>query len=68
MFVPTSHLLRRYTEALALFKPPQDSLWYASALEGMATIQILDAWSAGHGPVRSFVCQYDFPIMLKTCA
>ncbi|KAE9396079.1 hypothetical protein BT96DRAFT_1041682 [Gymnopus androsaceus JB14] len=38
-----------YTEALQLLKSPLDSIWHASALEGMATIPILDAWSAGHG-------------------
>ncbi|KAJ4469401.1 transport protein Trs120 or TRAPPC9 TRAPP II complex subunit-domain-containing protein [Lentinula edodes] len=38
-----------YTEALQLLKSPLDSIWNASALEGMATIPILDAWSAGHG-------------------
>lgn len=41
----------RYTEALQLLKTPLDSIWHASALEGMATIPILDAWSAGHGLV-----------------
>lgn len=41
----------RYTEALQIFKPSQDLPWQASALEGLATITILDAWSAGHGLV-----------------
>jgi hypothetical protein len=35
-----------------MFKYPQDAIWHASALEGMATIHVLDAWSAGHGLVR----------------
>ncbi|KAF9075275.1 TRAPP II complex [Rhodocollybia butyracea] len=38
-----------YLEALQLLKSPLDSIWNASALEAMATIPILDAWSAGHG-------------------
>ncbi|KAF9264661.1 hypothetical protein L218DRAFT_861806 [Marasmius fiardii PR-910] len=38
-----------YTEALQLFKPLVDNLWQASALEGLATISILDAWSTGQG-------------------
>ncbi|KAJ3715606.1 TRAPP II complex [Lentinula guzmanii] len=38
-----------YTEAIQLLKSPLDSIWNASALEGMATIPILDSWSAGHG-------------------
>jgi len=38
-----------------MFKFPQDAIWHASAMEGMATIHLLDAWSAGHGLVRSFV-------------
>lgn len=42
----------RYTEAILLFKLPQDTIWHASAMEGMATLSILEAWSAGHGLVR----------------
>ncbi|KAJ3920291.1 transport protein Trs120 or TRAPPC9 TRAPP II complex subunit-domain-containing protein [Lentinula edodes] len=38
-----------YTEALQLLKSPLDSIWNASALDGMVTIPILDAWSVGHG-------------------
>ncbi|KAJ4474536.1 TRAPP II complex [Lentinula lateritia] len=45
----TEDALIWYTEALQLLKSPLDSIWNASALEGMATIPILDAWSAGHG-------------------
>lgn len=42
----------RYTEAIALFKAPQDVIWHASALEGLATITVLEAWAAGQGLVR----------------
>ncbi|KAJ8078800.1 hypothetical protein AAF712_001246 [Marasmius tenuissimus] len=38
-----------YTEALQLFKPSLDPIWQASALEGLATISVLDAWAAGQG-------------------
>ena len=34
-----------YTEAMAMLKNPQDAVWHASALEGLATIPVLDAWS-----------------------
>jgi hypothetical protein len=46
------HLPYRYTEAIALFKSPQDAPWHASALEGMATVAVIDAWLSGHGLVR----------------
>lgn len=36
----------RYTEAIATAKGPLDSVWHASALEGLATIIIVDAWSS----------------------
>ena len=29
-----------------MLKSSQDNVWHASALEGLATISILDAWSA----------------------
>jgi hypothetical protein len=50
------HLINiaRYTEAVALFKAANDPVWYASVLEGLATIALLDAWS-GQGLVRSAV-------------
>jgi hypothetical protein len=50
------HLINiaRYTEAVALFKTSNDPVWYASALEGLATIALLEAWS-GQGFVRSAV-------------
>ncbi|OBZ75570.1 hypothetical protein A0H81_04217 [Grifola frondosa] len=38
-----------YSEAVALFKGPQDIVWHASALEGLATIPIIEAWSSTHG-------------------
>ncbi|KAA1471141.1 hypothetical protein DENSPDRAFT_775745 [Dentipellis sp. KUC8613] len=43
-----------YTEAIALFKSPIDSIWHASALEGLATVALLDAWSLGQGLQASF--------------
>ncbi len=50
------HLINiaRYTEAVALFKTANDPVWYASALEGLATVALLEAWS-GQGLVRSTV-------------
>ncbi len=44
----------RYSEAILLFKLPQDTALHASALEGMATIPVLDAWAAGNGLVGHF--------------
>lgn len=38
-----------YAEAIVLFKTGQDPVWHASVLEGMATVFVLDAWSAGQG-------------------
>ncbi|KAI0818742.1 transport protein Trs120 or TRAPPC9 TRAPP II complex subunit-domain-containing protein [Irpex lacteus] len=35
-----------FTEAIAMLKASQDNVWHASALEGLAVIPILDAWSA----------------------
>jgi Transport protein Trs120 or TRAPPC9, TRAPP II complex subunit len=43
--------IARYTEAVTLFKTANDPVWYASALEGLATVAILEAWS-GQGFVR----------------
>ena len=34
-----------------LFKTGQDPIWHASALEGLATIFVLDALSVGQGLV-----------------
>lgn len=44
----------RYNEAIILCKSPQDAVWHASALEGLATIPVLEAWSSAHGLVRVF--------------
>ena len=38
-------------EAIQLFRTSNDSVWHAATLEGMATILIIEAWSAGHGLV-----------------
>lgn len=38
-----------YAEAIVLFKTGQDPVWHGSVLEGMATVFVLDAWSAGQG-------------------
>lgn len=35
-----------YNEALILLKSAQDAVWHASALEGLATLQVVDAWSS----------------------
>ena len=42
-----------------LFKSPQDAPWHASALEGLATISVIEAWVTGHGlvrPIAKFLC------------
>lgn len=49
-----SYLASRYTEAIVMFKLPQDAPWHASALEGLATISVLEAWLTGHGLVGYF--------------
>ncbi|KAI0636866.1 TRAPP II complex [Trametes polyzona] len=38
-----------YTESIVLFKSPQDAAWHASALEGLATVPVIEAWSSTHG-------------------
>ncbi|KAJ7632643.1 transport protein Trs120 or TRAPPC9 TRAPP II complex subunit-domain-containing protein [Roridomyces roridus] len=38
-----------YNEALTLFKSSSDAIWQAATLEGIATVSIVDAWSAGQG-------------------
>ncbi|KAH9856984.1 TRAPP II complex [Lenzites betulinus] len=38
-----------YTESIVLFKNLQDAPWHASALEGLATIPVVEAWSSTHG-------------------
>ncbi|KIJ44069.1 hypothetical protein M422DRAFT_252562 [Sphaerobolus stellatus SS14] len=43
-----------YGESLTiLVKSPQDTVWQASVLEGLCTIQVLDAWNAGQGAQTS---------------
>lgn len=56
----------RYTEAIQVFRvSTQDSIWHASALEGLATIAIIDSWSAGQGLVSRFNCSSThLPIIL----
>jgi hypothetical protein len=51
-YVP-QHLINyaRYTEAVTLFKTANDPVWCASALEGLATVALLEA--SGQGFVRS---------------
>ena len=43
---PLQVLNTRYTEASTLLKSPQDTIWHAAVLEGLATLQVVDAWSA----------------------
>ncbi|KAF8077925.1 TRAPP II complex [Lyophyllum atratum] len=38
-----------YLEALQLFKSSQDHAWHAATLEGLATVSVIEAWSAGNG-------------------
>ncbi|KAJ7940592.1 TRAPP II complex [Mycena leptocephala] len=38
-----------YNEALLLFRSSSDTVWQAATLEGMATVSIIDSWSAGQG-------------------
>ncbi|KAG1756741.1 TRAPP II complex [Suillus paluster] len=45
----TEEAMLWYAEAIVLFKTGQDPVWHASALEGMATVFVLDAWSVGQG-------------------
>lgn len=56
-YVP-QHLINhaRYTEAVTLFKTANDPVWYASALEGLATVALLEA--SGQGSVRSTVTSH----------
>ena len=51
--VPGFTELYRYNESIMLFKSPQDAPWHASALEGLATIPVVEAWSSTHGIVRA---------------
>ncbi|TFK54866.1 hypothetical protein OE88DRAFT_1653405 [Heliocybe sulcata] len=43
-----------YNEAIVLFKTSPDTMWHAAALEGLVTVTVLEAWSAGHGLHASF--------------
>lgn len=52
MHAMVSKFCPRYTEAIQLFKSSQDVAWYAAALEGIATVSMIEAWSAGNGLVR----------------
>ncbi|KAF9052654.1 TRAPP II complex [Panaeolus papilionaceus] len=38
-----------YNEAIQLLKGTNDILWQATAMEGIATITVIDAWSVGQG-------------------
>ena len=51
----SQHLINyaRYTEAVTLFKTANDPVWCGSALEGLATVALLEA--SGQGFVRSTV-------------
>ena len=51
--VPGFTGIYRYNESIMLFKSPQDAPWHASALEGLATIPVVEAWSSTHGIVRA---------------
>jgi hypothetical protein len=53
---PSCLFKSRYNEALLLFRSSSDTVWQAATLEGMATVSIIDAWSAGQGLVRVLFC------------
>jgi hypothetical protein len=57
-YVP-QHLINcaRYTEAVTLFKTTNDPVWCGSALEGLATISLLETLS-GQGIVRPTVTSH----------
>ncbi|TFK29959.1 hypothetical protein FA15DRAFT_677283 [Coprinopsis marcescibilis] len=42
-----------YTKSIQLFQSSSDPIWQASALEGLATIAIIDSWSSGQGLQQS---------------
>ncbi|KZV62838.1 hypothetical protein PENSPDRAFT_641660 [Peniophora sp. CONT] len=42
-----------YTEAIALFKAHPDNVWHAAALEGLATVSILDSWTSDHSSAQA---------------
>ncbi|KAG8935684.1 hypothetical protein FRC02_006960 [Tulasnella sp. 418] len=43
----TADAVQWYMEAMPLLKGPQDTIWHASAIEGMCLAEVLDAWSTG---------------------
>ncbi|TDL27497.1 hypothetical protein BD410DRAFT_762504 [Rickenella mellea] len=43
-----------YNEAIVSLRSQPDAIWHASALEGLATAGVLDAWSAAQGLNSSF--------------
>ena len=51
-----SSRLYRYNEAIVLFKSPQEALWHAAALEGLATIPVVESWSSTHAIVGVINC------------
>ncbi|KAG6850996.1 hypothetical protein H0H93_004483 [Arthromyces matolae] len=38
-----------YMESIQLFKSSQDHVWHAAALEGLATVSVIESWSIGNG-------------------
>lgn len=52
-----SHLIR-YSEAVSMLKSPQDSVWLASAYEGISTIEVLEAWAVIESMVETFTLSY----------
>ncbi|KAG5638372.1 hypothetical protein H0H81_000383 [Sphagnurus paluster] len=48
----------RLCEALQLLRPSQDYTWHAATLEGLATVSVIEAWSAGNGLVRQVLWCY----------
>jgi trafficking protein particle complex subunit 9 len=42
-----------YTKAVQILQSSSDPVWQACALEGLATIVVIDAWSSGQGLVRT---------------
>lgn len=40
-----------YSEAITMFRPALDPIWQASALEGLATIAVVNAWASNQGLV-----------------
>ena len=55
LFIP-AHPGYRYNEAIVLFKSPKETPWHAAALEGLATIPVVEAWSSTQGVVGVINC------------